>query len=96
MATESGNAEWSYADADEETLTRIAWYYYNDGLTQNEIGEKLNMSRIKVSRLLESGRRSGIIQVRIISRYLGCLSLDRDIMDRSGVLEAFVGPKRPV
>eukprot|EP01030_Chromulinospumella_sphaerica_P031451 gene31451-32077_t len=52
----SDNGEWSYADADEETLTRIAWYYYNDGLTQNEIGERLNMSRIKVSRLLESGR----------------------------------------
>ncbi len=52
----SDNGEWSYADTDEEILTRIAWYYYNDGLTQNEIGEKLNMSRIKVSRLLESGR----------------------------------------
>ncbi|RVP96184.1 sigma factor-like helix-turn-helix DNA-binding protein, partial [Sinorhizobium meliloti] len=49
----SDNGEWSYADTDEEILTRIAWYYYNDGLTQNEIGEKLNMSRIKVSRLLE-------------------------------------------
>eukprot|EP01034_Spumella_vulgaris_P020025 gene20025-25643_t len=72
----SDNGEWSYADADEETLTRIAWYYYNDGLTQNEIGERLNMSRIKVSRLLESGRRSGIIQVRINSRYQGCLTLE--------------------
>ena len=74
MATDNG--EWSYADTDEEILTRIAWYYYNDGLTQNEIGEKLNMSRIKVSRLLESGRRSGIIQVRINSRYQGCLALE--------------------
>jgi len=79
MATDNG--EWSYADTDEEILTRIAWYYYNDGLTQNEIGEKLNMSRIKVSRLLESGRRSGIIQVRINSRYQGCLTLERQIKE---------------
>jgi lsr operon transcriptional repressor len=93
MGAESG--EWSYADTDEEILTRIAWYYYNDGLTQNEIGEKLNMSRIKVSRLLESGRRSGIIQVRINSRYQGCLSLEREIKERYGLLEAYVVPKLP-
>ena len=87
--------EWSYADADEETLTRIAWYYYNDGLTQNEIGERLNMSRIKVSRLLESGRRSGIIQVRINSRYQGCLALERQVKERYGLLEAYVVPELP-
>lgn len=91
----SENGEWSYADADEETLTRIAWYYYNDGLTQNEIGERLNMSRIKVSRLLESGRRSGIIQVRINSRYQGCLALERQIKERYGLLEAYVVPELP-
>ncbi|MBD8555019.1 sugar-binding transcriptional regulator [Rhizobium sp. CFBP 8762] len=91
----SDNSEWSYADADEETLTRIAWYYYNDGLTQNEIGERLNMSRIKVSRLLESGRRSGIIQVRINSRYQGCLSLEHEIKDRYGLQEAYVVPQLP-
>ncbi|MCX5518385.1 sugar-binding transcriptional regulator [Kaistia defluvii] len=93
MALESN--EWSYGDADEEILTRIAWYYYNDGLTQNEIGEKLAMSRIKVSRLLESGRRSGIIQVRINSRYQGCLSLEREIKARYGLLEAYVVPELP-
>ncbi|MCX5512581.1 DNA-binding transcriptional regulator [Kaistia algarum] len=93
MGSETG--DWSYAEADEEILTRIAWYYYNDGLTQNEIGEKLNMSRIKVSRLLESGRRSGIIQVRINSRYQGCLSLEREIQSRYGLLEAYVVPELP-
>ncbi len=93
MAMDIG--EWSYADTDEEILTRIAWYYYNDGLTQSEIGEKLNMSRIKVSRLLESGRRSGIIQVRINSRYQGCLTLERQIKERYGLLEAYVVPQLP-
>lgn len=86
-------SEWSYADADEETLTRIAWYYYSDGLTQNEIGDRLNMSRIKVSRLLESGRRSGIIQVRINSRYQGCLVLEQQLKERYGLIEAHVVPR---
>ncbi|MEO1989187.1 MAG: sugar-binding transcriptional regulator [Martelella sp.] len=93
MSADAG--DWSYADTDEELLTRIAWYYYNDGLTQSDIGEKLGMSRIKVSRLLESGRRSGIIQVRINSRYQGCLSLEREVKERYGLQEAYVVPKLP-
>ena len=48
------------ATGDEALLARAAWLYYNDGLTQGEVGEELNLSRIKVSRLLESGRASGL------------------------------------
>lgn len=84
--------DWSYADAEEETLTRIAWYYYNDGMTQGEIGEKLGLSRIKVSRLLESGRRTGIIQVRINSRYQGCLEHEQRLQDAWGLREVRVVP----
>ncbi|AUG55297.1 sugar-binding transcriptional regulator [Thalassospira marina] len=88
----SDNTDWSYADAEEETLTRIAWYYYNDGLTQGEIGDKLGLSRIKVSRLLESGRRTGIIQVRINSRHQGCLEYEQRLQDRWGLREVRVIP----
>ncbi|MDG4718366.1 MULTISPECIES: sugar-binding transcriptional regulator [Thalassospira] len=84
--------DWSYADAEEETLTRIAWYYYNDGMTQGEIGDKLGLSRIKVSRLLESGRRTGIIQVRINSRYQGCLEHEQRLQDAWGLREVRVVP----
>ncbi|RCK41517.1 DeoR family transcriptional regulator [Thalassospira profundimaris] len=88
----SDNTDWSYADAEEETLTRIAWYYYNDGLTQGEIGDKLGLSRIKVSRLLESGRRTGIIQVRINSRHQGCLEYEQHLQDHWGLREVRVIP----
>ncbi len=88
----SDNTDRSHADAEEETLTRIAWYYYNDGLTQGEIGDKLGLSRIKVSRLLESGRRTGIIQVRINSRHQGCLEYEQRLQDLWGLREVRVIP----
>ncbi|MCP0855256.1 hypothetical protein KU735_23450, partial [Salmonella enterica subsp. enterica serovar Give] len=44
-------------------LLRIAWFYYHDGLTQSEISERLGLTRLKVSRLLEKGHQSGIIRV---------------------------------
>ena len=41
-------------------MARVAWCYYHDGLTQNDIGERLGLPRLKISRLLEKGRQSGV------------------------------------
>ncbi len=46
--------------SEEEQVARIAWFYYNDNLTQNEIGDMLGIPpRLKVSRMLEKGRNKG-------------------------------------
>ena len=57
--------------SEEELLARIAWFYYHDNLTQGEIGDKLKLPRLKISRLLEKGRRQGIIKVQINSQFTG-------------------------
>lgn len=62
--------------SEEELLARIAWFYYHDNLTQGEIGDKLKLPRLKISRLLEKGRQQGIIKVQINSRFTGCLELE--------------------
>lgn len=67
---------------EEELLARIAWFYYHDNLTQNEIGKKLGLPRLKVSRLLEKGRQTGLIKVQINSRYKGCLELEEALKQR--------------
>ncbi|MGX2967939.1 transcriptional regulator LsrR [Ursidibacter sp. B-7004-1] len=67
---------------EEELLARIAWFYYHDNLTQSEIGEKLMLPRLKVSRLLEKGRQMGLIKVQINSRYKGCLELEEVLKQR--------------
>ena len=67
--------------AEEELVARVAWCYYHDGLTQNDIGERLGLPRLKISRLLEKGRQSGVIRVQINSRYEGCLALETDYTD---------------
>ncbi|MDR8356836.1 transcriptional regulator LsrR, partial [Acinetobacter baumannii] len=33
--------------AEEELVARVAWCYYHDGLTQNDIGERLGLPRLK-------------------------------------------------
>lgn len=78
---------------EEELVSRIAWYYYHDGLTQSEIGHRLGVSRVKVSRLLDKGRKTGLIQVSINSGYKGCFKLEGELIKRFGLREAIVIPK---
>ena len=47
------------------SLARIAHMYYNEGLTQQEIASRLQMSRIKISRLLRQAREQGIVKIEI-------------------------------
>ncbi|MBU1175450.1 MAG: sugar-binding transcriptional regulator [Alphaproteobacteria bacterium] len=80
-------------DVDEvEQITRAAWHYYNDGLTQNQIADMLGVSRIKVSRLLEKGRQSGLIELRINSPHAGCLTLQNELVSAFGLVDSRVVP----
>ena len=80
-------------DADEvEQISRAAWYYYNDGLTQNQIADMLGVSRIKVSRLIEKGRQTGLIELRINSPLGGSLGLQEELVSAFGLQDARVIP----
>jgi len=82
----------NHGDDDEALLSRVAWYYHHDGLTQHEIGQRLGLSRIKVSRLLEKGKRTGIIGITIHSRHRGCLELETRLREAYDLREAIVIP----
>jgi DNA-binding transcriptional regulator LsrR (DeoR family) len=43
----------------------VASLYYQQNLTQQEIGDRLGLSRIKINRLLKLAVSSGIVQVTI-------------------------------
>lgn len=80
---------------DEEIFGRAAWYYYHDGLTQNEIGERLGISRVKVSRILDKGRQLGLIEVKVNSNEEGCFALETELEQIYGLSEVRVIPELP-
>lgn len=49
----------------EDLMVRAAWMYYHDDMTHQEIADKLRLSRVKVTRLLQKARQSGIVEIRI-------------------------------
>lgn len=84
-----------YGMSEEEQVARIAWFYYHDGLTQSEISERLGLTRLKVSRLLEKGHQSGIIRVQINSRFEGCLQYENALRSRFSLQNIRVLPALP-
>lgn len=41
---------------EEELMIKIAWYYYIENLTQQEIAKILGINRIKILRLLDKAK----------------------------------------
>jgi len=73
-------------------LAKMGRLYYIDGLSQQEIAEKLGLSRPHVSRLLTLARSQGIVEIRIHSPYPEVDRLAADLEDRFGLRDAIVVP----
>ncbi|MCK6210854.1 sugar-binding transcriptional regulator [Georgenia sp. EYE_87] len=76
----------------EEQLLRVAWYYYVDQLTQDEIAKRLAVSRPSAGRLLERCRQSGIVSFTIGSDHFDAFKVGRKLRETFGLREALVPP----
>lgn len=73
-------------------LTKVAYMYYIDDLSQQEIAERLELSRSKVSRMLQEAKNKGIVEIKITPSNSRCFELERALKDIYGISEAIVVP----
>lgn len=71
-------------------LYRTAKAYYDDGLTQQQIGERFGLSRVKISRLLREAREDKVVQITIASPPGSNADLERQLESTYGLKEALV------
>jgi lsr operon transcriptional repressor len=76
----------------EELLLRVAWYYYKDELTQDEIAKRLSMSRASVGRMLDRARRVGLVSINLNTEHLDAFELSGELRRAFGLVEALVVP----
>lgn len=74
---------------------KVAWYYYIENLTQNEISDILSLSRNKVVRLLEKARADGIVQFQIKGKDADSIETELALKKKFGLSDAFVIPESP-
>lgn len=84
--------EQMLASSVEETelMLRASRLYYEDGWTQQQVADGLNVSRPRVSRLLQRAREQGIVEIRINDPFSTSLQFEEALTTTFGLTQAIV------
>ncbi|MDX0509579.1 sugar-binding transcriptional regulator [Sinorhizobium medicae] len=76
----------------QDLMARAAWLYHVEGLTQAEIGKRMNLTRRRVNELLSSALEQGIVRISFGSPLIENAELESQLRDRFGLDDAVVVP----
>jgi len=78
--------------AEERTrlLVKVSHLYYMDGLNQQEIAERLGISRPQISRMLSAAKAQGIVQISIRNPYSEEQVYERVIAETFGIHDVII------
>lgn len=78
---------------EESLMVKAAWYYYFENMTQQAIADRLSVSRMRVIKLLETARQTGIIQFRLRSDGVGMAEQSRGLIEKYHLKDVFLIPE---
>lgn len=81
----------SYSEASSLRL-RAAWLYYNEGMTQKDVADRLGISRSTVIRMLDEALKRAEVQIWISDDIGDCVELSLKLEKAFGLDEAVVVP----
>ncbi|MCU0909549.1 MAG: hypothetical protein MUF73_19450 [Rhodobacteraceae bacterium] len=79
-------------DAEERFLAQVAWAYYTEGLTQEEVAGKLSTTRLRVNKALAEARRRGLVRFTFNTAFAACFDLEAALSAQFGLTKAYVAP----
>lgn len=79
-------------DEEKHLQTRVAWRYYNEGMTQADIADQLGITRARVNKILQDCRDQGLVQIIINAEHASCVEIEGDLEKRYGLTRAIVTP----
>jgi DNA-binding transcriptional regulator LsrR (DeoR family) len=82
-------------DNEEALMIKVSWYYYFDNMTQQSISEFLGISRMRVVKLLDKARNTGIIQFKIREDSASRLQLEKRLAETYSLKDTFIVPSPP-
>ncbi|WP_285424829.1 sugar-binding transcriptional regulator [Pseudomonas sp. efr-133-TYG-103a] len=85
-------ADTETVNAEDQLNIRIAWYYYVNNMTQQQIADRMGITRVRVNKALATCRETGVVQIRINSPLASCVELEERIQERFGLQRVTVVP----
>ncbi|HCX65365.1 MAG TPA: hypothetical protein DHN33_09170 [Eubacteriaceae bacterium] len=77
-------------DYAKNLLIKTCELYYNLGMNQQEISKRLDISRVKVSRLLTEAKQKGIVNIEILYPPDNCIDLEKKVEEKYGIEESVI------
>src|ERR1041384_7596625 len=77
---------------EDQLRIRVAWLYYIENLTQDAIGQRVGITRLRANRLLSEARTEGLVQFHIRSRLARAVSLEQQLIQKFALSQAVVVP----
>lgn len=79
-------------DVEERFLAQVAWAYHVEGLTQEQVAEKLKVTRLRVNKALSEARKNGLVRITLNTSFSACPELEEKLCAEFGLAEAYVAP----
>lgn len=77
---------------EKDVAIKVAWKYYNEGLTQSEIAKALNLSRMRVIKYLEMAKANNIIEFKINIEKISDQNLQKRLLDKYKLDDIYIVP----
>lgn len=71
---------------------RIAWFYFVAGMTQQEIADALEITRLRVNKIIGAVRAEGAVVVDLRMPMIDCIKLEEQLKSLFGLEEVMVVP----
>jgi DNA-binding transcriptional regulator LsrR (DeoR family) len=78
--------------SDEQMAVRVVWHYFMEGRTQADIAQALSTNRLRVNRIINEARRSGLVTITLNSRLISCVELELNLAREFGLDRAIIVP----
>jgi DNA-binding transcriptional regulator LsrR (DeoR family) len=69
-----------------------AWLYYEERMTQEEVADRLGVSRASVVNFLQEARDRGVVTIAVASEHLQSVKVSRELCGRFGLTSCVVIP----
>jgi DNA-binding transcriptional regulator LsrR (DeoR family) len=76
-------------------MIKAAWYYYREDKTQEDISKLLGVSRMRVIRLLDRAKQTGLVQFKIRDAYDVRMRAEKRLIESFALKDAFIIPTPP-
>lgn len=77
---------------DPALTARICWYHFREGQTQQEIADRIGLSRVTINKIINEARNRGYVRISLNTPLAPCLELEAKLKQAFDLHDAVVVP----